>query len=514
MKRIKYLFLPLILLISFLLGSKMILSGDFFYLFDQARDYLLVKDIVDTRNLTLIGTHSGLGGFFHGPLWLYMLTPIYILGSGNPFAFAYFYIALLLLTVLIAYIVGLKLYGEKGGLLISLLIALSPATWNVVPNTIGVNAVPLVFLGLFYFLIKFIRGNPNSFIFAAFFAGLSLQFEAALPLVLIPIMLLIFIWNKIAIKNLKVIILSGVSFALSISTFILFDLRHKFLMTTAVFNSFTSGNKEKGYLELGDRISVHVSSLLGVYKNVAFSKDFLLILLLGIIFAFATYLILKSKKNKSALYRKKEFLFLLLFPVLVFGFFVFYSYPIWPEYVLGLIIPVAFAFYLSIVAVWKNLLGKILVILFFAITFLNVSFSINNQYFKEYPQNNSSGSYLNQKAVVDWIFKDTKKGKFGYFVYTPEIYTHGMDYLILWTSKSNPRIILESQKNKVTYLIMYPHMENDKGAYTFWKKNTLRTKGEVTLTKVFNGGIIVEKLLIDTNEPEVDSNYYQGLLFR
>ena len=509
MKKISLLFLPLILFISFLLGSRMILSGDFFYLFDQARDYLLVKNIVNAHSLALIGTHSGLGGFFHGPLWLYMLIPVYILGRGNPFTFTYFYIGLQLLTVLAAYLVGSKLYGAKGGLLVSLLIALSPVTWKLVPGTIGVNVEPLVFLGLFYFLIRFLRGNSNSFIFAAFFAGLSLQFETALPLVLIPIMVVIFILNKIALKNFKVIILSTFSFALSVSTFILFDVRHKFLMTSAVLNSFTGGHKDKGYLELKDRIPSHFNGLLGTYRSLLFNEDFLLILLFIIICIFAALLILKNKGKYA-----KEFLFLFLFPVLAFGFFIFYPYPIWPEYVLGLLIPVALAFYLAISIIWKNVLGKILVILFFVITFFNVFIFIQSQYLQIYPQNNSSGSYLNQKAVVDWIFKDAGKGKFGYFVYTPEIYTHGMDYLISWRSKSYPDTVLENKKDRTTYLILYPHLANDEGAYDFWKKNTLKTTGKVILTKIFNGGITVEKLLIDTNEPAVDLNYYQGLIFR
>jgi len=510
MKKLSLFFLPVILLVSFLLGSRMILSGDFFYLFDQARDYLLVKDILDTNNLTLIGTHSGLGGFFHGPLWLYMLSPVYVLGGGNPFSFTYFYIGLQLTTVLTAYLVGLKLYGEKGGILLSLLIALSPATWGTVPNTIGVNTVPLIFLGLFYFLIKFLRGNPNSFIFAAFFAGLSLQFETALPLVLIPTMVVIFLLNKTSIKNLKIILLSLISFVLSVSTFILFDLRNNFLMTTAVFKAFTGGEKGKGYLELGDRIPAHFNSLLGTYKSILFKEDFLLILLLVIIFIFAAFLVFKDRTKY-----KKEFLFLLLFPVLIFGFFLFYSYPIWPEYVLGLLVPVALAFYLSIVTVWKTILGKILIILFFAITFFNVSIFIQNQYLQKYLQNNSSGSYLNQKAVVDWTYRDAgPTGKFGYFVYTPEIYTHGMDYLISWEAKNYPDEIFTANKERTTYLILYPHMANDEGAYDFWKKNTLKTNGKVILTKTFNGGITVEKLLIDKNEPEVDQNYYQGLIFR
>jgi len=97
-------------------GSENDFSGDFFYLFDQARDYLLTQSIVQTHSLALIGTHSGLGGFFHGPLWLYMLAPVYILGKGNPFTFTYFYIGLQLFTIFIAYLVGRRLYGNKGGL--------------------------------------------------------------------------------------------------------------------------------------------------------------------------------------------------------------------------------------------------------------------------------------------------------------------------------------------------------------------------------------------------------------
>lgn len=509
MKRIRLFFLPFIILLSFLLSLRMILSGDFFYLFDQARDYLLVKDIVDTKSLALIGTHSGLGGFFHGPLWLYMLTPIYILGGGNPFSFTYFYICLQLITVLIAYLVGSRLYGSKGGLMISLIIALSPAIWSTVPNTIGVNVEPLVFLGLFYFLIKFLRGDEKSFIFVSFLVGLSLQFETALPLILIPTLIAIYILSNNSIKNIKLIGLSIISYLVSISTFVLFDLRHNFLMTNAILNSFFGGQKEKGYLELVDRIPAHFNSLLGVYKSILFNEGFLFILIFTVIFIFSLFLIYKGK-NKY----KKEFLFLLLFPVLTFFFFVFYPYQIWPEYVLGLIVPVSIAFYLAIITVWKKGLGKILVIIFFTVTFFNVYVFIQNQYFQKYQQNSSSGSYLNQKEVVDWIFKDGEKGSFGYFVYTPEIYTHGMDYLISWSGKSHNETVLESKKQEITYLILYPHMANDEGAYDFWKKNTIKTNGKVILTKTFKGGIIVEKLLIDKNEPDIDPNYYQGLLFR
>jgi hypothetical protein len=498
-----------ILVLSFLLSSRMILAGDFFYLFDQARDYLLTKEIIDTRNITLIGTHSGMGGFFHGPLWLYMLVPVFFLGGGDPFFFTYFYIFLTLLTVFIAYLVGLKLYGKNGGVIISFLVALSPVIWSSTPNFIGVNIVPMVFLGLFYFLVRYIRGDSKSFIFASFFTGLSLQFETALPLMLIPTMFVIFFLNKKARKNIKVIILSILAFLISITSFILFDLRHNFLMTGAVIKSFSQQVKAKDYLELSERIPSHLLSLYNVYKSILFREDLFFILLLSAIFIFATFLFVK-KTNKY----KREFFVLLLFPTITFIFFILYPYPIYPEYVHGLLIPIVLAFYLAITVLWKNITGKILVIIFFGITALNVLNYLQAQYLRDYIPNNTSGSYLNQKEMIDWIYKDAKKGTFGYFVYSPSIYTHGPDYMVGFQTKSYPQVKLENQKNKITYLILYPHMENDKGAYDFWKKNTLRTKGKVVTSKTFKGNITVEKLLIKENEPPVDPNYYQSLLFR
>lgn len=498
----------LILIVTFLLSSRMILAGDFFYLFDQARDYLLTKEIIDNKNITLIGTHSGLGGFFHGPLWLYMLIPIFMLGDGNPISFAYFYIFLQLLTVSVAFFVGYKLYDIKAGLIISALTAFTPVTWFTTPNFIGVNLVPLVFLLMFYFLVRYIRGNLYSYIPAIFFAGLSLQFETALPLMIIPIAIGTFFINKKAIKNLKLILLSGLSLVISLSTFILFDLKHNFLMTSSVINSF-SQEKGKDYLSFSERIPSHFQSLINTYRTILIDQNSLLLGLFLIIFASAIILILKNKSKY-----KKEFIYLLIFPLVTFCLFIFYSYPIWPEYVFGLIIPIILAFYIAIITIWSYPLGKAVVIFYFVVSFFIAFSYIQNQYFKEYLQNSTSGSYLNQKMVVEWIYDDAKSGKFGYFVYTPETYTHGMNYLIDWENKNHDGVVLENHKEKITYLILYPKLANDHGAHDFWKKYVIKTDSRVLERKTFPGGIIVEKLQIDPNEPPVDPNYHQGLIFR
>lgn len=486
----------------------MIIAGDFYYLFDQARDYLLTKEIIENKNITLIGTHSGLGGFFHGPLWLYMLIPVYLIGSGDPIYFAYFYVFLQLLTVATAFVVGFRLYDIRAGVIISALFALTPVIWQTTPNYIGVNMVPLIYIFMFYFLIKYIRGNLYSYIPAVFFTGLSLQFETALPLIVIPVIIGAYFINKKAIKDVKLILLSCLSLIISLSTFILFDLKHKFLMTSSFINSF-SQEKGKGHIGLFERIPSHAESLVNTYKSMAFDQNTLTLGLILIIFISAIFLQFKQKQKY-----KKEFFYLLLFPTIVFILFISYSYPIWHEYVYGLVVPVILAFTIAVITIWKYPLGKALVFFYFLLTFFQAGALIENQYMDKYISNQTSGSYQNQKQVIDWIFDDAKSGRFGYFVYTPEIYTHGVDYLVGWENKNHSDVQLVNNKERTTYLILYPALDGDHGAHEFWKKNMIKTNSKAIHVEKFSGGINVEKLYIDEDEPPVDQNYHQGLIFR
>ena len=512
MQKSSYLLLALILIVSLLLGSRMIFASDFFFLADQARDMLLTQDIVENRNITLIGTHSGLGGFFHGPLWLYLLIPFYLVGGGDSLAFTYAYVMIALVTVLVGYFVGTSLYGKKVGLVFAFLLAVSPSVWEYVPNTIGVNMVPLVFLPMFYFLIRYMRGDQKGFIFAVFFAGLSLQFETALPLILFPVVFLSFFLNKKAIKNVKIILLSIASFLLSLATFILFDVRHDFSMTKSLLTIFSGGKHEQGYMAFPERLLNHLQSLKGVYESLLIHHTLLLqLLLIGSIIVFG---FLAVKKH---LYKKKEwkeFLYLTLFPVFIFVFYSFYAYPVFPEYILGLTIPVALAFALISRHLWQHIIGKIVFVLFVAVTLFEASTMIYTNYFTPYEMNTTAGSYQNQKEVAEWILNDSNKEQFGYFVYTPSTYTYGMDYLLWWEAKIHGQAKPESVKHKLTYLILYPTLENDLGAHTFWKRTKVRTNAKVMEKKQFEGGIIVEKLSVDPKEAPADATYQQNLIFR
>ena len=148
--------------------------------------------------------------------------------------------------------------------------------------------------------------------------------------------------------------------------------------------------------------------------------------------------------------------------------------------------------------------------MFFGVTLFYVSLLLA----APYQQNTTAGAYLNQKKVADWIMEDSKGKHVGYFVYTPDTYTYGMDYLLWWESKQIGVTQLVSQKLPVTYLILYPKPSGDEGAYTFWEKTKIRTSAHIIEQKEFSGGITVVKLAIKPGEPAVDPTYYQHLIFR
>lgn len=505
-KFIPFVLLFLIFTLGFLLSSPMILHGDFFYLSDQARDYLLTQDIIYGKHLTLIGTHSGLGGFFHGPLWLYMLVPIYLLGHGDPFTFTYFYILIALVTIFVGYVVGSRLYNRWIGLLVAFLLAIGSSVTPYVPNTIGINMVPLVYLCVFYFLVRFIRGHNTSLIFASFFVGLTLQFETAAALVLIPVSVLtVLIFRFDILKKWKIWLASVASFLISISTFILFDLKHNFLMIRSL-TTITSHKEGNNFLRFPERIISHVHSLEGVITSIIYNNNPLSILLLAMIFIMGVIYIWKQKKMQ------KEMLVFIFIPLAMFVFFLLYPSTIYHDYVLGLTVPVALLFAVCCRVVWNERSGRVLVVLFI---FVNVMFafqSIYNSYFHYY-QNQSTGSYKNQLAAVNWIFADVHNQQFGYFFYTPEVYTYTMDYLMKWKGKQIGDVP-QSKKLSTTYLIMSPGLKGDKNAHEFWKKNVIHTNAPVIESKSFIGGIAVEKISPKPTEPDVDANYYQNLIFR
>jgi len=508
-----FLTLFLIVILCILLGGKMIFNGDFFYLSDQGRDMLLTKNIVVDHKITLIGAHSGIDGFFHGPFWLYLLTIPFLIGGGNPFVFELFYVFLTCITIVLTYFLISNLYDKKMSLLTAFFIATSPFIWSPLPNTIGVNLMPLDFLLIIFFLIKYLRGRKNLFPFFVFFTGFTFQIEAALALVATPILI---IYSLLVKKiTLKPLILGIIAFILSVSTFIIFDLKHQFLMSKAllaIFKFHKHGAKDTSYLTFIPRLLNHAVIYKDVLLSFLFEQNVFLIILATIMFLYFIYLTFRKNLNYKF---KKEYTFYFFLPLAIFIIYQLYPYKLYQPYVYGLVIPSCLFFASVAYQLLKDKIGRNLVFCFILVELIFISLFLISTYSKPYTTRNNSGSYLNQKNVINWIYKDSKGKNFSYFVYTPEIYTYGADYLFWYYSNLNHSKAPDNNKKQyLTYLIMYPPLSGDNNAHAFWKKHVIHTNSGPVKKIIFDGNITLEKLHISTSEEPVDPNYYQNLIFR
>lgn len=509
-----------ILAFAFLLRSHVYLKGDFLYLIDQARDLLLVKEIAVNHDMPLIGARSGLGGIFHGPLWLFMLVPTFILSGGDPyFTLVPVILFISLLTVLIGILVGWKLYGMKYGLLCGLFLSISQTSLASVANFSNAHVMPLIFLLFLFSIILYMRGKEQFFILSIFLIGIGIHFEVAFAVFLFPITLLAMAFRR-NIPKLKTLIVSLLVLGVSLANYILFELKNGFLMSKAA-TKLISGNSEviKGYEKYADvtfRIGDRIRSFIDSFYAPLFTQSSLGgILIFTILIGAIVLLGISYQKKKLANYHK-EYIFILLIPLVIFSLFIIYPHPIWSHYILPLYISSVLAFVLALKIFITSLAkGSLLSVLTISVIVLPALTWVGTTYFSgSKVMVPNSGMYKDQEKVAEWIFNDAGEEKFGYLVYTPRVLTYQMDYLMWWKGSQRQNTNYINNKFALTYLILTPPDEGDDKAHTFWKENVIYTKGKVIKRQKFPNGMVVEKTLISEEEPEVDPNYLRGIIFR
>jgi glycosyltransferase involved in cell wall biosynthesis len=505
-----------ILLLGLLLRSRMFFSGDFFYLVDQARDLMLIREIAQ-GDIALIGARAGIGGIFHGPLWLYMNVPLFLVTRGDPFfTLIPMFVGVSLAIIVSGFFLGWKLYDRCTGFVFGILLSISSLYVTTVLLTTNAQVMPLVFVWYILSILLFLRGSNKALVASSFFVGLGFQFESAFAVMLIPITFFAILlrWKKVSFQT---ILLSIGAFLLAVASFIVFELRNSFLMTRSALSLLQGGVKPlKGfeqYSDMGfrvvDRFDAYIESLHAPFFTSSTSTMIILLLVLLCAFGLFVREIIHTKKISS---ENKEYLFVLLTPIFIFILYILYPFPLWEHYILPVGIITILYFVLSLRKIYQKPFGEIILALVMLILLKPAVLSAYNQYIVHpYPKNISDGSYQNQLAVVDSVLKDANGENFGYFVYMPGIFTYNMDYLLWWKSKEYKSLIA-AEKKPLTYLIMYPAANQN--AHEFWKEHVLHTQKQPISNYTYTGGIKVEKLNLSGSEPAVDPNYFMNLHFR
>ncbi len=492
------------LLITVVLSALHLLKSDIFFHTDIARDFLLVEDIVDNRNITLLGPRSGgISGVFHGPLWLYLQIPAFITGGGNPGIVGWFWLLLCVFSIYIMYLIGSRLFSKTVGLLAALLFSsLTILYTKSLFNPFGAVLLSPIFYYLFLQYLSSARFLH--LILSLFVLGIIIQFQMAWGG---PILLLTFIYllyRKVKLYHFAAFLILLVP----LSTFIVFELKHDFLQLNAII-SYIHQKSGPGLLKLSD---LFLTRLKGSFVDgFGFLPSTNIILNLCVNFFFLGSIVYLFRKKKL-----KYKAFFSLFFYYYSGFWlmglmykgVMWGYYYWPFF------PIAILLFSSL---YHHLPKKIFISIFLFIYLFNVSVGLREA-LKFYNESGKSGAtWQFYSSVAQQVYKDGNK-EFGYYIFTPDqlgySFRYGMNY---WQKKFKDKKAYPFEKKEYTYLLIAPppgdkpYLNGD-----WWTENQVKIKKKPESVVRTGDGFKIEKYHLSPEEIAVgsDPNLIDSLHFR
>lgn len=279
-----------------------------FFLGDEGRDALIVKEMLTERHIPLIGPPTSIGDMYNGPLYYYMMSVPMAIFWLNPVAAAGMVALVGTLTVGLIYYLAREWFGKSAAVISSVLYSLSPV--NIIYSHSSWNPNPAPFFALLA-IIGFYHIRKYQDFRWLLLSGLAVAFAIQmhyLSLILLPIAGALWIYElakaKINKKNLKKFIvytiLAVLLFAILMSPPVIFDFRHGF-MNFHAFSKFFFGDRETTvnlniFNALGRVYPIYTHNLIERYisgENI-FTKGFLSIAILLPVF-FAVGRIFKKK---------------------------------------------------------------------------------------------------------------------------------------------------------------------------------------------------------------------------
>lgn len=442
--------------------------------YDQGRDALVIWDFIHNGKLFLIGPMMGFTGMFRGPWYYYLIAPFYYLGNGNPLWPSAFLIATTVFAILVLYDVGKKIGGVKTGLVAAFIASVS--AYIIGASRWLSNPTPMLLIGisLVWAVFKFLEKKKWAVPLIAFLIGMGLNFGAATEVYYISAVLIIFYINRKILPSYKVFLLSGITFLLTFSPQMLFELRHRGVLTGALYNFiFQEKSFTLNFIEI-------IKSRMTIYYDIIASKFWVdgNTLFLPFFTIFVVTLILKWKEFwKDSKFKSLFILFIA--PFLGTLFFVsnlggFYDYYFTGYYLI-------FILFFSFVLLKSN---KVIVILFLVV----LTFKNYDTFQKTYSvslEDPKIIAFRNQELAIDWIKKDAGSEKFNVDVYVPPVVPYAYEYLFLWKN-------LEQEENQTSLLYTLVEVDTDHPERINAWIERQKGIGKVLYDKRF-GGITVEK---------------------
>lgn len=247
----KYLMVFGIFIFGFVVRLLSVLPYNTIIGFDQARDLFSATTIFRDHNLAIIGPTAGNNpNLHHGILFIYYLIPGLVLFNGNPIGAVIFNSFFNSLSVFVIYLLGKEMFNRKVGLIAAIISAISFyfvqfSGWLSNPTGTFIT-LPIFFYGLW----KYYKGKSWGLVLAAFFLGLTIQFELFF-VYLIPTTIIIYFALKPKLPNFKLLLISIFAFMFATASMIATEIKYNFGGIKALLNAGELvGGEKKSFFEI------------------------------------------------------------------------------------------------------------------------------------------------------------------------------------------------------------------------------------------------------------------------
>lgn len=484
----EYLALLLVILVgsySRLLG---VFTNSFAFTYDVGRDMLALFSIVHLHKIPLIGATTGLPGIFYGPWWYYILTPFFVIFSGNPQGIALVMSLIGILVIALSFYFGKKIGGNVLGLTLAALVSVSGIMISLSSQIWNPNLTPFLVILILLVLTKIFAKSKQRKTFFYFLLGilliLSIDIEIVDGLLLSTgiIISLLLIQKKLNLKSIVAFIIGGL---IIFAPRIIFELRHQFLMTKALIAFFTSGSSSHNLSGIVSNLIAKGNILFSQFASTLANENKLLA---GIEILFIVYSIVFFYKKSDLMIKNFIKVSLVITVTFLIGI-VLFSHDIWPHYLVALPIFYLLLFAISAYLLAKNWSAKLAILIVLVIFLLNLNpYSLIQSLNKPLWEGDAS-VYRNQVAVIDYVYKQAAGKAFKYVVYTPPVYDYTYQYLFDWYGPKTYHYSPQVQAH-LAYFILEPDLQ-DPQRLSDWLKQR-EGDGRIIRSQEVKGGITVQ----------------------
>lgn len=494
------IFFFLFILLNLILSSWYLLHGDLDFTWEVARDFFLL-DEMRNKGAILIGPSSSTG-LFHGPLWTYVNYPLYLFGNSNPIVVGWGWVIMIIGFLVSGFYIAKNLFDTKTAYFYTLINSVYVVFHA--KSLYNPHGAMFIIPAFFFFFIKYIQTHDMKYLIAhVLLGGALIHFQMAIG---VPFVLLSFFYaavDTLKAKKKRYLFIYLLIFV-TMSNFIVFDLRHDFLLSKLTINFLTSTGRDNLNIisMVYQRINFMTSGIEFFRPEPGYGN-----LAVFLIFCVFMFFQIKDKKYKKIYYLFIYFYFgyLLVSNLNSGGLLYFYLFPLFS---------LVFLIFASFVT---SRLSKIFILIILLILLYNqrsALIDIVNAEKKFIGKDQNSWLFLSKSAEKMFFGNEAE---FGYFVYHPGTTAYQPKYAMHYIRKFKDKKTYYFQKKQTAYLfIAPPPADNPYMKDEWWRVNLLHINKDPSLIIRFDNGYKIEKYKLTDEEINVptEQSIDPGIHFR